>query len=127
MMSEDSSVSASYTNLLNDKDDIKCIARLLLRAHNLNVESDRSNHRSSRICTCCAMVVEGRRVAEGEMHFMLECPLYSEDRNLVFEKLRIESELVDEDLSMRRVMKPESVEEWKYLNKCIKNATTIVN
>ncbi len=27
----------SYTNLLNNKDGIKCIARLRLRAHNLNV------------------------------------------------------------------------------------------
>ncbi len=116
MMSEDSSLSASYTNLLNHKDDIKCIARLRLRAHKLNVESSgMSNPRSSRICGCCAMVVDGRRVIEDEMHFMFACPLYSEDKKFLFEKLRIESELVDKDLSMRRVMNPESFEGWKYL------------
>ena len=51
------------------------------------------------------------------MHFMLECPLYrySEDKKFLFEKLRIESELVDKDSSMRRVMTPESFEGWKYL------------
>ncbi len=56
------------------------------------------------------MVVDGRRVVEDEMHFMLECPWYSEDRKLVFEKRRFEFELVNEDLSMRRVMSPESFE-----------------
>ncbi len=71
MMSEDSIFNASYTNLLNDKDGIKCIARLRLRAHNLNVESDRSNRSCSRICRYCAMVVGGRRVVEDEVHFIL--------------------------------------------------------
>ena len=52
MMSEDNRLSASYTNLLNDRDDIKYIARQRLRAHNLNVESDMNNPRSSRICRC---------------------------------------------------------------------------
>ena len=89
MMSEGSNYSASHTNLLNNKDDIECIARLRLRAHNLNVESDRNNPCSSRICRCCATVVDGRRVVEDEMHFMLEFPLYSEDRKLFFVKLGI--------------------------------------
>ncbi len=48
------------------------------------------------------MVVDGIRVVEDDLHFMLECPLYSEDMKLLFEKLRIESDLVDKDLSMRR-------------------------
>ncbi len=30
------------------------------------------------------MVVDGRRVVEDEMHFMLECPLYYEDRKSLF-------------------------------------------
>ncbi len=71
------------------------------------------------------MEVDGRRVVEDEMHFMLECPLYSEDRKILFEKLRIESALVDKDLSMRRVMNPESFEGWKYhinfIKKCDNN------
>ena len=64
-------------------DDIKCIARLRLRAQNLDVESDRSTSRYGRICRCCDMVVDGRRVEEDEMHFMLECPLYPVDRFLI--------------------------------------------
>ncbi len=43
------------------------------------------------------MVVDGRRVVEDELHFMFECPLYSENRKLLFEKPRIESELVEKD------------------------------
>jgi hypothetical protein len=43
------------------------------------------------------MVVDGRSVVEDEMRFKLECPWYSEDRKLLFQKLRIESELVDKD------------------------------
>jgi hypothetical protein len=66
------------------------------------------------------MVAEGRRVVEVEMHFMLECPLFSEDRKLLFEKPIIESELVDRDLSMRRFMNPEPYEGWKYLITFIK-------
>ena len=73
------------------------------------------------------MVVDGRRVVEDEMRFMLECPLYSEDRKLIFEILRIESELVDKDLSMRKVMNPEPFEGWEYLITFTKNAMTIAN
>ena len=127
MMPEDRNHSSTYTNLLNNRDDIKCIAKLRLRAHNLNVESDRSTSRSGRICRCCDMVVDGRRAIEDEMHFMLECPLYAEDRNIMFEKLKIEPELVDKDSSMRLVMNPSSFEGWKYLihfiKKCEKKRT----
>ncbi len=61
------------------------------------------------------MVVGGRSVVEDEMHFMLECPLYSEDRKLLFEKLRTASESLDKGSIVRRVMNPESFEGWKYL------------
>jgi hypothetical protein len=54
------------------------------------------------------MVADGRRVVEGEMHFMLESSLYSEDMELLSEKARIESELADKGSSTRRVMNPES-------------------
>ncbi len=66
MMSEDSSFSASYTFLLNAKDDIKCIARLRLRAHNLNVEFDRIIGANLALVefSGVAMVVDGRRVVE---------------------------------------------------------------
>jgi hypothetical protein len=127
MASEDRSHSSTYTNLLNNRDDIKCIARLRLRAHNLNVESGRSTSRSGRICRCCDKVFDGRRVIEDEMHFMLECPLYAEDRVIMFEKLKIEPELVDKDSSMKLVMNPTSFEGWKYLihfiKKCDKKRT----
>ncbi len=81
------------------------------------------------------MVVDAGRVIEDEMHFILECPSYVEDRNLLFdklrmnllfEKLRIEPELVDKDLSMTRAMNLESFEGWKYLINFIKN-TIIAN
>ena len=79
MVSEDRNHSSTHTYLLNNKDDVKCIARLRFRAHNLNVESERSTSPSGRICRCCNMVVDGRRVVKDEMHFILECPLYAED------------------------------------------------
>ena len=81
----------------------------------MNVESERSTSRSGRICRCCDMVVDNRRVVEDEMHFILECPLYAEDRKIFFEKMNIESELVDKNSSMRLVMNPDSFEGWKYL------------
>ena len=58
MMSEDRNHSSTYTNLINNRDDIKCIARLRLPAHNLNVGSGRSTSRSGRICRCCDMVAD---------------------------------------------------------------------
>ena len=35
------------------------------------------------------MVVSGRKALEDEMHFILECPLYSIDRIEIYDKLRI--------------------------------------
>lgn len=116
------SYCTSFTRLLNNRKDITCIARLRLRAHNLIVESDRDVPRSSRYCRCCEMVTNGRKAVEDELHFILECPLYTAERKELFAKLRLESEFDDKDLQMRRVMNPTSVEGWKYLvkfiNKC---------
>ena len=66
------------------------------------------------------MVVDGRRVVEDEMHFILECPLYAVDRKTSFEKMKIEPELVDINSSMKLVMNPDSFEGWKYLIQFIK-------
>ena len=68
------------------------------------------------------MVTDGRRAVEDELHFILECPLYTTEREELFAKLRLESEFADKDLQMKRVMNPTSFEGWKYLikftNKC---------
>ena len=67
------------------------------------------------------MVVDGRRVVEDEMHFILEWPLYAEDWKTFFEKMNIEPELVDKNSNMKLVMNPDSFEGWKYLIQFIKN------
>jgi hypothetical protein len=122
MRSLDDDSYTSYTKLLNNRKDITCIARLRLRAHNLNVDYNRDVPRSSRSCRCCDLVTDGRRAVEDEMHFILECPLYTTERKELFAKLRLESEFSDKDLQMRRVMNPTSFEGWKFLikfiNKC---------
>ena len=124
MLPTDDNNGSSYINLLNHSNDIKCIARMRLRAHNLNIESDRSTIRSSRFCRCCDMVVSGRKVLEDEMHFILECPLYSIDRIELYDKLSIKPDTNTTDSLMRHVMNPSSFDGWKYLvkfiNKCDK-------
>lgn len=121
MRSGEDNSSPLYTKIMNNKADITCIARLRLRAHNLNVEAERSLSRSNRICRCCNMMIDGRRVVEDEMHFMLECPLYSEDRKLVFDKLKINPELLNKNSCMRALMNPDSFEGWKFLTKFIRS------
>ena len=73
------------------------------------------------------MVVGGRRVVEDEIHFILECPLYAEDIQNIFEKMNIEPELVDKNSSMKLVTNPDSFAGWKYLiqfiEKCDNNHT----
>ena len=70
-------------------------------------------------------MTDGRRAVEDEMHFVLECPLYTTERKELLAKPRLESEFADKDLQMRRVMNPESFEGWTYLlkfiNKCDNN------
>ena len=45
------------------------------------------------------MVVYGRRVVKDETtHFILECPLYAEDREQFEKKMEIEPELVDKEI-----------------------------
>lgn len=112
--------NTTFTKLLNNHDDIRCIARLRLRAHNLNVDLERDLPRSSRSCRCCDMIIDSRRAVEDELHFMIECPLYNNERKELFTKLRVEPECMDKDLQMRIIMNPTSFEGWKYLIKFIK-------
>ena len=77
MRSDEDNSSPLYNKIMNNKADITYVDRLRLRAHNLNVEAERSLSRSNRICRWCNMMIDGRRAVEDEMHFMLECPLYS--------------------------------------------------
>ena len=44
------------------------------------------------------MVVYGRRVVKDETHFILECPLYAEDREQFEKKMEIEPGLVDKEI-----------------------------
>ena len=101
---------------MNNKSEMKCIALLCLRAHNLTVESERSYSRSDIICRCCNMMVDGRRAVEDEMHFILECPLHSEDRKLIFDQLKIDRESYSQNFCMRALMNPDSFEGWKLLS-----------
>ena len=92
MRSDEDNSSPLYTKIMNNKADITCIARLRLRAHNLNVEAERNLSRSNRIYRCCNMMIDGRRAVEDEMHFILEFPLYSEGRKLIFNQIKINPE-----------------------------------
>ncbi len=63
--------NTTFTNFLNNHDDIRCIARLRLRAHNLNVDLERDLPRSSRSLRCCDMIIDGGRAVEDELHFII--------------------------------------------------------
>ncbi len=76
-----------------------------------STEAERSHSRSNRILnTTCNMMIDGRRAVVDEMHFMLESPLYRyyEDRKLVFDKLKIDPELLNKNSCMRALMNPDS-------------------
>jgi hypothetical protein len=122
MKSVDCDESPGYTRILNNKNDISCIARFRLRSHTLRVEEDIHLPRSERTCKCCNIFIDGERAVEDEMHFMLECPLFSQERKTLFEKLRIEYDPNEKASCMRNIMNPESSKGWnyllKYINKC---------
>jgi hypothetical protein len=61
------------------------------------------------------VVDDGRRGLEDAMPCMLACPLYFQDRKLLFKTMRIAPELISQDSSTRLVVNPESFEGWKYL------------
>jgi hypothetical protein len=92
------------------------------RSHTLRVEEDIHLPRSERTCKCCNIFIDGERAVEDEMHFMLECPLFSQERKTLFEKLRIEYDPNEKASCMRNIMNPESSKGWnyllKYINKC---------
>ena len=122
MKSSDCDESPFYTRILNSKNDISCIARFRLRSHNLRVEEDIHIPRSERTCRCCNISIDGARAVDDEMHFILECPLFSQERKMLFEKLQIEYDPNEKASCMRSIMNPESAKVWnyllKYINKC---------
>ena len=69
MKSVDCDESPGYTRILNNKNDISCIANFCLRSHTLRGEEDIHLPRSERTCKCCNIFIDGERAVEDEMHF----------------------------------------------------------
>ena len=120
----------SYTKLLNDRDDISCIARFRLRSHYLNVELMRNAPRSARLCEYCMKSSNKQKVVEesDELHFMLECPLFTSEREILLNQLKLDPLRMDKLDLMRHTMKPSSLAGWKswieYINMCNNKRTS---
>ena len=68
-----------------------CLSKLRLSAHNLRIETGRffGNNkipRIERICEYCKTI--GIRVLEDELHFAMECPLFSNTREPMLSKIK---------------------------------------
>jgi len=130
MMSLEDVQHTSYTKLLNDRDDISCIARFRLRSHNLNVELMRNAPRSARLCEYCMKSSNKQKVVEDELHFMLECPLFTSEREILLNQLKLDPLKMDKLDLMRHTMNPSSIAGWKslikYINMCNNKRTSFI-
>lgn len=79
----------TYLDFLTDFNVRSCLAKLRLSSHNLQIEAGRFHKnktpRDERFCLYCktANVFE----VEDEIHFVLSCPLFAEERKKVLEKI----------------------------------------
>jgi hypothetical protein len=75
-----------YLCLISNRTDRSSLTKLRISAHRLLIGSGRYVRPridvSDRICPCCNM-----NTVEDEIHFLLHCPLYSAQRNSLFEQI----------------------------------------
>ena len=95
------------------------MARMRMGSHSLDVEARRWGasrvDRSKRICKCCSL---GK--VEDELHFMLECPAYSEERRHLLESKGFEGHVPSSADNLRNVVNGEDYRSWKTLAQYIK-------
>ena len=74
----------TYLDVINDFDLRKTLTQFRVSAHRLAIESGRYRNIESnkRICKFCSL-----NLIEDENHFLLECPLYSNDRNVFLDSV----------------------------------------
>ena len=67
----------------------RAICKMRISAHDLRIEKDRYSkkyiERSQRICRYC--LANDINVIEDEAHFIVNCPLYTKERKLLFDKV----------------------------------------
>ena len=75
---------ASYVDILSHKSDRSALAKLRVSAHKLNIEYGRyaKKSRQDRVCIVCSTAS-----VESEVHFLLECPAYTREREEFFYKI----------------------------------------
>ena len=92
----------SYLDILSDYSIRSNFAKLRLSAHNLHIETGRyaNTPRSERVCALCKS--NGILVVEDEVHFLLTCPEFNEERsdmlNLVYSKFPSTRPLKEQNL-----------------------------
>jgi hypothetical protein len=111
----------AFTAHLGVRHEITEVARFRMGSHSLDVEArrwgDRKIARSLRICPCCDM---GK--IEDELHFMLECPLYGVQREVLKRAKGITGVVAANAENMRMVVNGKTSADWKaiaqYINTC---------
>ena len=72
----------NYLNILKNFDLRKAITKFRISSHRLKIETGRYSKLEvhQRICDKCDL-----NKVEDELHFLIECPVYSKDRDLLFD------------------------------------------
>ena len=78
-----------YLDAINDFKKRQCFSKLRMSAHNLEIEAGRFGKnripRSDRHCKYCLSF--GIQVLEDEVHFVMMCPQFQEDRKFLETKI----------------------------------------
>ena len=80
-----------YLDIIQKADSRRCLAEIRLSAHNLEIERGRYSKtpREQRLCKFCAE--QGTSIVEDELHFLLQCPLYKDKRDILLGTVTLET------------------------------------
>ena len=91
MKIKNSFIFEPYLDIIQKADSRRCLAEIRLSAHNLEIERGRYSKtpREQRLCKFCAE--QGTSIVEDELHFLLQCPLYKDKRDILLGTVTLET------------------------------------
>ena len=109
---------------IKDYQNIKATSKLRTSSHLLKIATGRwtTIARENRICTQCR-----QNTVEDEYHFLFDCTMHAEERNISFEKIKTKTNINLFDASkqvgyLKLLFKSDSLCSLKTLGKFIKNS-----
>ena len=86
--------------------------------------------RSARLCEFSIKSLSKDKVVEDELHFMLECPLFTSEREILLNQLKLDPLKMDKLDLRRHTMNPSSLAGRKslieYINMCNNKRTLFI-